>query len=221
MTRVAQEDLRRQLQAYLVMGSANCAADPVYVLEEAIRGGITMFQYREKGEGACQGADRLALGKALRAICRSHGIPFIVNDDVELALLLEADGVHVGQEDELAADVRKRIGHLILGVSAHTVEEVERAIQDGADYLGLGPIYPTSTKLDARPVQGLELIRRLRMQGITIPLVGIGGITPYNAGPVIEAGADGVAVVSAITQAAPVSEAAALLKEQAGARANR
>lgn len=214
MTRLVQEDLRQQLKTYLVMGSTNCLADPAEVLEEAIRGGITMFQYREKGSGARQGSEQLALGWELRELCRTQGIPFIVNDDIELALALEADGVHIGQEDEPAADVRKRIGRLILGVSAHTVDEADRAIQDGADYLGLGPIYPTSTKLDARPVQGLELIRKLRQQGIAIPLVGIGGITPDNAGPVMAAGADGVAVVSAITQAANVREAAGLLNEQ-------
>ena len=204
--------LREALRLYLVMGSPNCGgADPYAVLEAAIDGGITMFQLREKGPGALQGPALLALGLRLRRLCAQRGIPFIVNDDERLALELEADGIHIGQEDEAAAAVRQRLPHMIVGVSAHDLGEARSAVADGADYLGVGPQYATRTKLDAREAQGPAGITRMRAGGITLPLVGIGGIDATNAGDVIRAGADGVAVVSAIAGARSPREAAAEL----------
>ncbi|MDD9266813.1 thiamine phosphate synthase [Paenibacillus sp. GCM10023248] len=206
------EQLRKALQLYLVMGSPNCnGADPYTVLEEAIAGGITMFQFREKGAGALQGRALLELGARLRGLCAQHGIPFIVNDDERLALELEADGIHVGQEDVPAAALRQRLKHWIVGVSAHDPAEAQSALASGADYLGVGPQYATRTKLDARDVRGPAMIARIRESGIRLPLVGIGGIDAANAAPVIRAGADGVAVVSAIAGARSPREAAAEL----------
>lgn len=182
---------------------------PADVLREAIKGGITMFQFREKGGGALTGVARLALGEELRGICREAGIPFIVNDDLELALVLDADGVHVGQDDLPAAEIRRRIGaRRIVGVSAHSLAEARQAIADGADYLGIGPVYPTASKADAKPVQGTRLIQELKHNGIHIPLVGIGGITENNAAEVFRAGVDGISVISAIASAAAPAEAA-------------
>ncbi|MFB5677979.1 thiamine phosphate synthase [Paenibacillus terreus] len=193
------------------MGSVNCAGrNPVTVLREAIAGGVTMFQFREKGAGSLTGQAAYELARELQAVCREAGVPFIVNDDVDMAAVLGADGIHVGQEDAPAASLRSRLGHeAIVGVSAHSVEEAGRAIADGADYLGVGPMYPTLSKSDARPVQGPLLIQELRSHGITIPLVGIGGITPEKAPPVLAAGADGVSVISAISQAEEPGLAAA------------
>lgn len=211
--RIAAEDLRSHLKLYLVMGSANCRADPLFVLEQAIRGGITLFQFREKGEGALVGAAKEQLARQLQSICRSHNVLFIVNDDVDLAIRIEADGVHIGQDDEPADQVRARLGpHRIVGVSAHSIEEADRAIANGADYIGIGPIYPTATKKDANEVQGTGLIQALRRQGLTVPLVGIGGIQAENAPAVMHAGADGVAVVSAISMARQVEESTRQLK---------
>lgn len=210
--RRSPESIRAKLGVYFIMGSVNCSRPPAEVLTEAIEGGVTIFQFREKGPGALTGEARTALARELQAICRSRGVPFIVNDDVELAAELDADGVHVGQEDEPAGVIRGRLGaRKIIGVSAHTPEEVRQAALDGADYLGIGPVYPTSSKDDARPVQGTALISSLRGQGIDIPLVGIGGITAENAAPVHEAGADGVSVISAIAAAPSPREAAAAL----------
>lgn len=125
-----------------------------------------------------------------------------MNDDVDLALALDADGVHVGQEDENASAVRRRIGaDRILGVSAYDLPEAEAAIRMGADYLGVGPLYRTQTKEDAKAASGLDVIASMRMQHIRIPIVGIGGIRPDNAEQVIGAGADGVSVITAITHA--------------------
>lgn len=206
------ETLRQQLKLYFVTGRPQCRHQPEMVLQEAIRGGVTMFQYREKGEGALQGEERSALGRRLKAICHKHGIPFIVNDDVELAQTLDADGIHVGQEDRSAADVRRMFPGKILGVSAHDEEEARTAVWIGADYLGVGPMYVTRTKADTRSVQGPDGIRRLREDGVDVPLVGIGGVTDANAGEVMRAGADGVAVISAISAKDDPGTAAARLK---------
>ncbi len=205
--------IRSRMPLYLVMGSVNCRQAPEQVLEQAISGGITLFQYREKGKQALCGQEHVELARRLQDICRKHQIPFIVNDDLELALELDADGVHVGQNDEPAEWIRQRLGsNKIVGVSAHSLKEASRAIAAGADYLGIGPIYPTSSKDDAEPVRGTEVIQQVRRSGLTIPLVGIGGIHEHNAAPVIHDGADGVAVISAITAAVAPAEAAKHLK---------
>ncbi|MFB5269584.1 thiamine phosphate synthase [Paenibacillus enshidis] len=209
--RIDPAKLRRQLAVYFIMGSINCGGkNPVIVLREAIAGGVTMFQFREKGTGALTGKAAYELARELQAVCREGGVPFIVNDDVEMAAALGADGIHVGQEDSPASSLRSRLGHnTIVGVSAHSVEEARHAIADGADYLGVGPMYPTLSKSDVRPVRGPHLIQELRSHGITVPLVGIGGITPAKASPVLSAGADGISVISAISQAEEPGRAAA------------
>lgn len=207
------KNLQQALKVYFIMGSPNCRKSPAEVLTEAIEGGITLFQFREKGEGALTGNAKYKLAKELQQICQQHQIPFIVNDDLELALQLDADGVHIGQEDEPVHIVREKIGaEKILGVSVHTMEEAVAAKQEGADYYGIGPVFPTATKKDAKPSQGTKLIEKLRIEGFTIPIVGIGGITSDNAACVIEAGADGVSVITAISHAESPLEAAKALK---------
>ncbi|MDH6672680.1 thiamine-phosphate pyrophosphorylase [Paenibacillus sp. LBL] len=213
--RIAPEMMRQHLRMYLVLGSVNCIAEPEWVVQEAIVGGATMVQFREKGRAALTGEPRIQLARRIRNLCRQAGVPFIVNDDVGLALKLNADGVHIGQDDESAASVRERIGKRILGVSAHTIEEARRAIHHGADYIGVGPIYPTVSKEDAKPVQGPGLLRAMRAAGIDMPIVGIGGITAEKAEEVVGAGADGVAVISAVTAAGSVRDAAASIRAKA------
>jgi thiamine-phosphate pyrophosphorylase len=200
--------LKERLKLYLVMGSPNCVKDPLKVLHEAILGGVTAFQFREKGEGALTGEDVIYLGSELRKLCKTHDVLFIVNDDVELALKLNADGLHIGQEDDSLQNIRIKMFDKIIGVSAHNVAEAEIAVRNGADYLGVGPMYTTLTKLDAREVQGPRMIREIRQSGIVVPIVGIGGITAETAEKVVESGADGVAVVSAISLAALPQKAA-------------
>lgn len=201
MARIANEEMKQRLKVYFIMGSVNCKKPPLEVLTEAIDGGITLFQFREKGSGALVGEQKYEFAKQLQAICQKRGIPFIVNDDIELALAIDADGVHIGQDDEDARIVREKIGDKILGVSAHNLEEAQAAVAAGADYIGVGPIYPTKSKADAKQAQGPGIIRLLRNNGIAIPIVGIGGITAENAGEVMSAGADGVSVISAIASA--------------------
>ncbi|MFG1735211.1 Thiamine-phosphate synthase [Paenibacillus sp. GM2FR] len=205
--RVTPEMMRQHLRMYLVLGSVNCIEEPSRIVQKALAGGATMVQFREKGHGALVGEPMVQLARRIQNQCRQASVPFIVNDDVELALKLNADGVHIGQDDECAASVRERIGNRILGVSAHTVEEARRALLHGADYLGIGPIYPTVSKDDAKAAQGPAILRELREAGIHLPIVGIGGITVERVEEVMEAGADGVAVISAVTGAESAREA--------------
>ncbi|ADM71535.1 Thiamine-phosphate synthase [Paenibacillus polymyxa E681] len=203
-SRILPQMMRQHLQMYLVLGSVNCLAEPGWVVQEALAGGATMVQFREKGLGALTGVPMFELARQLQDLCRHAGVPFIINDDVELALELDADGVHIGQDDESADSVRERIGNRVLGVSAHTIEEARRAILQGADYLGVGPIYPTISKDDAHAVQGPAILYEMRKAGIDVPIVGIGGITVDRVEEVARAGADGVAVISAVTQSEQV-----------------
>jgi thiamine-phosphate pyrophosphorylase len=208
-----RDNIRDALKVYFIMGSPNCMDQPTHVLREAIEGGITLFQFREKGTGALTGDKKVELAKELQQLCREHHIPFIINDDIELAIALHADGVHIGQEDEPVEEVRKKIGSdKIIGVSVHSYVEAITALEGGADYFGIGPVFPTKTKLDAKPSNGTKLIEELRERGIAIPIVGIGGITAVNAGSVMKAGADGVSVITAISHAESVIEEARNLR---------
>lgn len=211
--RTSEDDMRDLLNVYFIMGSVNCKKDPAAVLQQAIDGGVTLFQFREKGKGSLTGEAKKQLAMSLQSVCKAAGVPFIVNDDIELAIALDADGVHIGQEDESADRVRDKMGDKILGVSTHTVEEAELAIKQGADYLGVGPIFPTWTKPDAEKPQGFLYLQELREKGFRIPIVGIGGIDTINAASVIGAGADGVSVISAISNSDSPRSSAALLKK--------
>ncbi|WP_028784340.1 thiamine phosphate synthase [Thalassobacillus devorans] len=190
-----------RLRKYLVMGSVNCDRDPAAVLLEAIEGGITAFQYREKGRGALQGKEKFELGMRLRSICKEHEVLFIVNDDIDLVESLEADGVHVGQDDVSPGDLRKIFPEIVIGLSVSNWTEVEKSPMEHVNYLGAGPLFPTSTKADAKRPVGPLWIKELRGEFPSMPIVGIGGINCKNAHAIISAGADGVAVISAITQA--------------------
>ena len=179
------------------------------VIDAAIRGGATIVQYREKSASTRQMIDEAL---ELRDLCRTRGVPFIVNDRVDVALAVDADGVHVGQDDMPASLARKLIGRgKILGVSAENAEQARAAIADGADYVGAGAIFATATKADAN--KPIEIPGLLKIGGVcTIPMVGIGGINAPNAARVIRAGAAGIAVVSAIVSAEDAERAARELR---------
>jgi thiamine-phosphate pyrophosphorylase len=173
------------------------------LLEAVLAGGCRLVQLREK---TLSPAQLLPLAQRLARRCREAGALFIMNDRADLALACEADGLHVGQDDLPARSARAilRPG-MILGVSTHDPDQARRAVADGADYVAVGSIFPTTTKAGFELV-GPELIRRVRAE-VPVPLVGIGGIIADNAPAVLAAGADGVAVISAIC-AAPDPEAA-------------
>ena len=163
-------------------------------VRQAIQGGATFVQLREK---KAQFAEVVELGRELAAICRSAGVPFVIDDDVEAALACGADGVHVGQDDMACARARELLGpDAIVGVSAQTVEQALQAQADGADYLGVGALIPTPTKPDAVDVTREELMAICG--AVDIPVVGIGGLNVRTIPQIAGCGADGAAVVSAI-----------------------
>ncbi|MEO4054736.1 thiamine phosphate synthase [Solibacillus sp. CAU 1738] len=197
---------RDELAVYFIMGTPNCNRDPLLILKEALEAGITIFQLREKGEGALVGDELIQFAKNCQSLCRQYNVPFIVNDHVELAREIDADGVHVGQDDSRLSEVRTLFPHKIVGVSVHTMEEMEAAIAGGADYVGIGPIYETSSKLDAKRPAGVTFLEQARKAYPTFPIVAIGGISEKNAQPVLAAGSDGVAVISAICGSASIKD---------------
>lgn len=171
--------------------------DLVELLDAVIAGGSRMVQLREKTWPSGQ---LLPVAERLRARCRQAGVTFVMNDRVDLAVVLDADGVHLGQDDLPPRLARPLLRPgMILGVSTHSVEQARRAQADGADYVAVGAMFPTGTKPDFELV-GPALVRALRPE-IRVPLVGIGGITTDNVSEVIRAGADGVSVISAVCAA--------------------
>lgn len=166
-------------------------------VEAALKGGVTCVQLREK---ELDETAFLQEAKDICALCRRYGVPFIVNDNVDVAIACGADGIHVGQEDMAVGDVRRRVGDaMILGVSVHTVEEGRLAVRDGADYLGLGAVFPTSTKTDVDQMTN-ETLRAI-CGAVDVPVVAIGGINRGNLLKLSGSGVDGVALVSAIFSA--------------------
>ena len=168
------------------------------VVREAVAGGVTCVQLREK---ACGTREFLDEARAVKAVLQGTGVPLIINDRVDVALAVGAEGVHLGQQDMPISDAR-RLGPpgWIIGISAESVEDAVRAEGEGADYVGVSPVFATPTKTDHAPPLGLDGLRRMRA-AVKLPLVAIGGIHAGNAREVVRAGADGLAVVSAIVAA--------------------
>lgn len=179
-------------------------------VKEALDGGVTFLQLREK-----QIDSELFLQEAqeLKELCKQYQVPFVINDDVELALKVDADGVHVGQSDMEAGDVRKKLGKdKIIGVSAQTVEQAVMAEKHGADYLGVGAVFPTSSKDDAQEVD-YETLKAI-CQAVQIPVIAIGGINTQNVDRLKGSGICGVAVISTIFAQEDIKEAAKELKNR-------
>ncbi|MEX3744649.1 MULTISPECIES: thiamine phosphate synthase [Lysinibacillus] len=204
---------RDNLQLYFIMGTSNVLIQkPLNVLEKALQSGITMFQFREKGPNTLTGQAYENFAQECQKLCQQYNVPFIVNDDVELAVKLGADGVHIGQEDLPVSMVREKIGSMILGVSVHSQAELQTALQYGADYVGIGPIFATSSKKDAKPPSGTKFLQQVRIQYPELPIVAIGGLNCSNAHTVFKAGADGIAVISAICESEDISNTISTLK---------
>ncbi len=177
-------------------------------VESALKGGATCVQLREK---ELDDEAFLSEAMAIAALCRQYNVPFFVNDNVEVAIKCGADGVHVGQEDMAANKVREKIGErMMLGVSVHTVEEALEAVKNGADCLGVGAMFSTSTKADA-DVLSKETLRDI-CAAVDIPVVAIGGISEKNILELSGTGVDGVALVSAIFGADDIESECVLLR---------
>ncbi|MDO4442629.1 MAG: thiamine phosphate synthase [Slackia sp.] len=186
---------------------ASCCVD-------AVRGGATFLQLRDKQASSVELAARYrSIASALDEACPDSNVPFVINDDVEAAILAEADGVHVGQDDMACAQARSALGpDKIVGVSAQTVEQALAAEAAGADYLGVGALIPTSTKPDAVSVSRDELSRICA--AVSIPVVGIGGLNVGTLSCLAGTGVSGAAVVSAVFAASDIARATASLKKE-------
>lgn len=205
--------MRRELDltVYLVLDPDLCGGidGMCRVTESALEGGVTLVQLRAPQWKKRQWVDA---ARALLPLCRCANVPLLINDQVDVALAVDADGVHVGQQDLPAAEARRLLGpSRIVGLSASNAAQLAAVDAGVVDYVGVGPVYPTGTKPDASPVIGLAGFGELMRQK-TLPAVAIGGIGPANAAAVYAAGADGIAVVSAICAAADPRAAAAALR---------
>ena len=162
----------------------------------ALEGGMTYVQMREKGDPMTED-ELLTEALALKALWAEYGVPFVIDDDVELAVKCGADGVHVGQSDMACVEARRALGSAkVVGVSAQTVEQAVQAEKDGADYLGVGAVFPTGSKDDADDVSH-DTVKAI-CEAVNIPVIAIGGISKNNVGQLAGLGLDGVAVISAI-----------------------
>lgn len=178
-------------------------------VECALKGGVTCVQLREKEMGQ---EEFLEEAKEISALCKQYGVPLFINDNVEVAIQCHADGIHVGQEDMAAAQVRKKVGDgMMIGVSVHSVQEALDAVQNGADCLGVGAMFSTSTKKDAE-VLPKEVLREI-CAAVDIPVVAIGGIGKSNLLELAGTGVDGVALVSAIFSAEDIEGECRLLRK--------
>ncbi len=177
-------------------------------MEEALKGGATFIQLREK---ELDEEHFLEEAKEIKELCRRYQVPFVINDNVEIALAVDADGVHVGQSDMEAGDVRAKLGpDKMIGVSAQTVEQAVMAEQNGADYLGVGAVFPTGSKADALEVSHDTL--KAICKAVKIPVIAIGGISMENILELSGSGVCGIAVISAIFAKDDIEEAARELR---------
>lgn len=178
-------------------------------VEAALKGGCTCVQLREK---ELSDAEFLEEAIKIHELCKHYGVPFIVNDNVDIAVKCHAEGIHVGQDDMKASCVRERVGDdMIIGVSAHTVEEAVEAVKNGADYLGAGAVFGSSTKLNAGAMKK-ETLRSI-CKAVDVPVVAIGGINGKNLKELSHTGIDGVALVSAIFAADDIENTCRALRK--------
>lgn len=178
-------------------------------VEDALKGGVTCVQLREK---ELSDDDFLAEAMEISALCKQYHVPFFINDNVQVAIQCKADGVHVGQEDMTVSDVRQKVGNdMMIGVSVHSVEEAIEAVEHGADCLGVGAMFTTSTKTDV-DILSKDVLHNI-CQAVDVPVVAIGGINRSNISQLAGTGVDGVALVSAIFAAENIEKECQVLRE--------
>ena len=202
---------KEDLLLYAVTDRSWLNGETLYAqVEKALKGGVTFVQLREK---ALDEQAFLEEAKEIQKLCEQYHVPFVINDNVEIAAQIGADGVHVGQSDMEAGDVREKLGpDRIIGVSAQTVEQAVRAQERGADYLGVGAVFQTGSKADAVKVSH-ETVRAIT-EAVDIPVIAIGGITKDNVSELSGTGICGIAVISAIFAQEDIEGAARVLKER-------
>ncbi|MEE1106732.1 thiamine phosphate synthase [Macrococcoides canis] len=198
---------REMLHVYFIAGTSDVPdGDLERVLKEALEAGITMFQFREKGSKAKTGQEKQLIAERLFNLCKDYKVPFIVNDDVALAKAIGADGIHLGQDDEKVENIIDDFQGKIIGLSVGNFEEYDQSDLTHVDYIGVGPIYETSSKSDAKKPGGIELIRKMRLYDEDIPIVAIGGITSSNCEMIIASGADGISTISSIARSNDIKQ---------------
>lgn len=199
------------LKIYVVVSSELCRGRPAEeVVEAALKGGATVIQLREKN---LPGKKLMELAQKYRRLTEQYGALFIVNDRLDMAQIANADGVHLGQDDIPALVARRLLGpDKIIGISVGDAAEARRAQEEGADYVGLGPFFPTGSKDDVGEPVGLDTLRKVK-EAIDIPVVAIGGIKVEKVAALCAAGADGVAVISAVVSAPDIKGATIRLVE--------
>ena len=202
---------KEDLLLYAVTDRSWLNGETLYAqVEKALNGGVTFVQLREK---ALDEQAFLEEAKEIQKLCAQYHVPFVINDNVEIAAQIGADGVHVGQSDMEAGDVREKLGpDRIIGVSAQTVEQAVRAQERGVDYLGVGAVFQTGSKADAVEVSH-ETVRAIT-EAVDIPVIAIGGITKDNVSELSGTGICGIAVISAIFAQEDIEGAARVLKER-------
>lgn len=206
--------LKKVLRFYFITDDGVSDLSPLDQVNIAIVAGATIIQYRNKAFVLNDFEEVVAI----RNLCQKSYIPFIVNDNILLAKAVSADGVHLGQEDEDPAIARSVLGpEAIIGVSVHDSEELKKTDLSGCNYIGTGPVFPTSTKADAQKVRGLSNLEAVA-QNSRLPVVAIGGITSSNAASCFEHGAAGIAVISAITRSKDPEKSARELSQACGCR---
>ena len=219
------KNIQEILPLYFVAGTQDClhlgdnpADNLLFVLKQALEGGITCFQFRDKGKFSLENSpdEQRSLAISCRDLCHQYNVPFIVDDNVDLALEIEADGIHVGQSDTPVKTIRAKTNKpLIIGWSINRLDEAKIGEEiSEIDYFGVGPIFTTQSKENPSPTLGMEFIQTLRNGGITKPLVAIGGVKLEHVKTLRKYGADGVAVITAITQANDIKAATLALKEE-------
>lgn len=199
------------IRLYLVTDRSLSQGRPLsWVVEEAVKGGVTMVQLREKD---CPTGEFLSLAIALKKCLQPYRVPLIINDRLDIALACDAEGLHIGQQDMPYKVARRLLGaDKIIGLSVENLSDVEQANALDVDYIGISPVFDTSTKTDTATALGLEGVREITRLSVH-PSVGIGGINASNAAAIMEAGATGISVVSAIMSATDPQKAAAELKQ--------
>ncbi len=204
---------KKDVLLYAVTGSSASLYDAV---EQALKGGVTCLQLREKNKST---DEFLKEALSLKPLCASYGVPFIINDSLDIALKSDADGIHIGQSDGSPADIRKILGEdKIIGVTAHNLVEALKAEKEGADYLGVGAAFPTGSKDDANVIKH-EVYRQI-CDAVKIPVVAIGGIDKDNITMLSGSGISGIAVISAVFSQDNIQKAAAELKSLADKMVN-
>ncbi len=219
---IVMNKVKSMLSVYFIAGSQDCChlsnnagENLLYILKQALMGGISCFQFREKGKNSLENdpAAKRQLAIECQKLCKEFNAPFIINDDIDLALSLQADGIHVGQTDMGINDILlKTTVKPIIGLSINNLAQaLANQNNPNIDYFGIGPIFSTQSKLDHSPVLGMEIFHQIREHQINKPCVAIGGITELSAPKLRQLGADGVAVISAITRSKNIFETIRIL----------